>query len=81
MFNTSATERISGYTAIAEWVSHETRNLEYDYSEKELKRIVEDATKMSKTANRVFISFCNSAKGYAPKKCHGAETYDKDSRT
>lgn len=50
-----------------EWVSHETRNLEYDYSEKELTKIMNDATQLGKTADKVFVSFCNSAKGYAPK--------------
>ncbi|ADD69557.1 protein of unknown function DUF72 [Denitrovibrio acetiphilus DSM 12809] len=49
------------------WTSHETRNLEYDYTERELKRIIKDASAMSAISDNVFISFCNSAQGYAPK--------------
>jgi len=49
------------------WQSHDTRNLEYDYTERELKRIKKDAEVLSAISDNVFISFCNSANGFAPK--------------
>lgn len=50
-----------------EWTGHDKRNLEYDYQERELARVLKDASAMSAISDNVFISFCNSAKGYAAK--------------
>lgn len=49
------------------WDSHTNRNLDYDYTEKELSRFLKDAEVLSSISDNVFMSFCNSAKGYAAK--------------
>jgi len=55
------------YGNSSSWIGHEKRSLDYDYTEKELTKIMKDADVMSAISDRVFISFCNSANGYAPK--------------
>jgi len=50
-----------------EWVSHETRNLNYSYKERELERILKDASVLGAISDNVFISFCNSANAHAAR--------------
>ena len=49
------------------WDSHTNKNLEYDYKERELESILKDAAVLGAISDNVFISFCNSAHGYAAK--------------
>jgi uncharacterized protein YecE (DUF72 family) len=49
------------------WDSHTNRSLDYDYKERELTRVMKDAGVLTSLADNVFISFCNSTKGYAAK--------------
>lgn len=49
------------------WTSHATRDLEYSYQPKELERILKDAAVLGAVSDNVFISFCNSSKGFAAK--------------
>ena len=49
------------------WDSHTNKNLEHDYQEKDLKSFLKDAEVLSAISDNVFMSFCNSAKGYAAK--------------
>jgi len=49
------------------WISHDTRDLEYNYKKDELEKIIKDASALSAISDNVFISFCNSSKGCAPK--------------
>ena len=49
------------------WRSHDTRNLDYEYTETGLKKILGDAEVLSVLSDNVFISFCNSANGQAAK--------------
>lgn len=61
-----------------EWVGHDKRSLDYDYTERELTRIMKDAGALSAISDSVFISFCNSAKGYAPKNALQLKRMIKD---
>lgn len=49
------------------WQTHDKKNLEYEYKERELERIIKDAQVLSSISDNVFISFCNSANGYAAR--------------
>lgn len=49
------------------WLSGTDKFLEYNYSEKEMKKFIQDASDVAVMAKNIFISFCNVEKGYAPK--------------
>ena len=49
------------------WLSGTDKFLNYDYSDNELKRFMQDARDVSVMAKNIFFSFCNVEKGYAPK--------------
>lgn len=64
-FGRNAYFRLYGNSPL--WTGHDKRNLDYDYKERELVRIMKDAGALSAISDNVFISFCNSANGYAAK--------------
>lgn len=49
------------------WISGPDKFLNYDYSEKELHRFINDARDVSVMAKNIFFSFCNVEHGCAPK--------------
>ncbi len=49
------------------WISGSEKFLNYDFSDNEIKRFIEDARDVSVMANNIFFSFCNVEKGFAPK--------------
>lgn len=49
------------------WISSNDRVLDYNYSNKELEKFVQDAKDVSVFAKNIFFSFCNVEKGNAPK--------------
>lgn len=49
------------------WVNPQDKNMDYSYSDAELKKIIADINDKSVFANKIFLSFCNVEKANAPK--------------
>ena len=60
------------------WLSGAEKFLNYDYSQKELKRFLDDARDVSVMAKNIFFSFCNVEKGNAPKNALSLKAMAED---